>query len=102
MRVQVMKSHGIVLASLLAVFAMQARSAEPVASLPPAPSTISAMAQSEMNKFQQSAGGGPAAPQPGPDDIEGWRPLQEDFLKWVEPFSRPLLSRFKFSHVART
>lgn len=89
-----MRAYG----SVLVLLAAQAVAA---ASLPPAPSTISAQAQADMNKFQQVVGG-PSAVSPGPDDIAGWRPLQEGFAKMGETMGKPLIDRLKFSHAART
>ncbi|MTV36996.1 alpha/beta hydrolase [Duganella radicis] len=88
---------------LLTVLLAQAGLAASLAPLPPPPLTISVQAQFEMNKFQQNLGEPPAeAAQPGPDDIEAWRPLQENFIKWIEPFSRPLLRQFHYTQAART
>ncbi len=88
--------------ALALVLAASACLAAPLPSLPAPPSTISAMAQAEMDKFRRNLGEPPSeAAQPGPDDIEAWRPLQENFVKWVEPFSRPILNKFKFSQAER-
>lgn len=102
---QFMRTAGRGALALMALAATTATSACVAAAQPPLPAppaTISATAQAEMEKFRRNLGEPPSeAAQPGPDDVEAWRPLQENFVKWVEPFSRPILDTFKFSQAAR-
>lgn len=69
---------------------------------PPAPATISVQAQARLNQFQLMSRAAPVSVKPGPDDVEGWRPLQEGFIRMFAPMSQPLVERLNCAQQARS
>ena len=87
-------------AAMMPVMASAALADAPVAASP-IPATISDAAQAGLARLAQMRQRRPVIARPGPDDVEGWRPIQENFIKMVEPMNRKILDTLAYSQVAR-
>ena len=90
---------GIGAALLASLMAGAALAEAPLPS--PIPTTISSQAQAGLARLAQMRQHAPAMARPGPDDVAGWAPLQEHYLKMVAPMNRMVLEHLAYTQAAR-